>query len=312
MIGKYTIYEWLLFFYVYSFLGWIFESAYVSFKERKWVNRGFLMGPFLPIYGGGAVMMLFASEPFKSNIPLSFLAGAFGATVLELITGMVMESIFKIKYWDYSTKKYNYKGYICLSSTVVWGFFTVIMNQVLHPRVEWALAAVPVLPMHILFAVITILLIVDIALSVKEALDLRDMLERMENLREEMLRLRRRADVVIACLDDSWREFAENNPAADRVGEIYKGLELRYNKLKQSVADLDILPETQKAELAELKEWFQTVYQKLEHFRKGKTRSARGRRLRIRITGNPTMTSVRYRFSLEALKERFRESQNED
>ena len=58
MIGKYTIYEWLLFFYVYSFLGWIFESAYVSFKERKWVNRGFLMGPFLPIYGGGAVMML--------------------------------------------------------------------------------------------------------------------------------------------------------------------------------------------------------------------------------------------------------------
>ena len=111
MIGQYSLYEWLIFFYIYSFFGWIFESVYVSLRKKRWVNRGFLLGPFLPIYGGGAVMMLFVSEPFKSNLILTYFAGAVGATLLELVTGMVMESIFKVRYWDYSDRKYNYKGY---------------------------------------------------------------------------------------------------------------------------------------------------------------------------------------------------------
>ena len=64
MIGQYTLQQWILYFYVYCFLGWIFESCYVSFRKKEWVNRGFLHGPFLPIYGSGAVMMLFVSEPF--------------------------------------------------------------------------------------------------------------------------------------------------------------------------------------------------------------------------------------------------------
>ena len=82
MIGQYTVFEWLLFFYTYSFLGWVFESCYVSIRKKRWVNRGFLKGPFLPIYGGGAVMMLFVSYPFKENLILTFFAGAVGATLL--------------------------------------------------------------------------------------------------------------------------------------------------------------------------------------------------------------------------------------
>lgn len=309
MIGQYSLYEWLVFFYIYSFLGWIFESSYVSLKSRRWVNRGFLEGPFLPIYGGGAVMMLFVSEPFKYNFLLSYVAGAAGATLLELVTGVVMESIFKVRYWDYSYKKYNYKGYICLSSTIAWGFFTVIMNQCIHPLILRFTAMVPTLLLHIVSGLVSVYLAFDIYISVKEALDMRDMLEKMENLREDMLRLRRRADVVIACLDESWREFVENNPAADKAGEIYKGLELRYNKLKQNVAEIEFLSDSQKEELAELKERFNTVFRQMEHFRKIKLQRRRKMRLRIKILGNPTMTSTRYHFSLEALKEKFRDAQ---
>lgn len=312
MIGQYSLYQWLIFFYIYSFFGWIFESSYVSLRKKKWVNRGFLMGPFLPIYGGGAVMMLFVSEPFRSNLILTYFAGAVGATLLELVTGIVMESIFKIKYWDYSSKKYNYKGYICLSSTIVWGFFTVLMNEGIHPWITAFLKTVPVLPLHIVFGIVSVLFIVDLAVSVKEALDLRDMLEKMESLREEMLRLRRRADVVIACLDDSWREFVEKNPAADRFGEIYKGLELRYNKIRQSVMEKGILTDDQRNELGELKERFNVLIEQLEKLRKGKTHTRLRKRLRIRILGNPTMTSTRYPVSLESLKERFRESREEE
>ena len=312
MIGQYSLYEWLIFFYIYSFFGWIFESVYVSLRKRRWVNRGFLLGPFLPIYGGGAVMMLFVSEPFKSNLILTYFAGAVGATLLELVTGMVMESIFKVRYWDYSDRKYNYKGYICLESAVLWGFFTIAMNQAVHPAPLRLLAAVPALPLHVVFGIVSVFLVFDIISSVKEALDLRDMLEKMESLREEMLRLRRRADVVIACLDDSWREFVENNPAADKAGEIYKGLEFRYNMLRQRVSELDILNDVQKEDLAELKEWFSTVFRKLERFRSEKLHQGRRRRLKNRILGNPTMTSVRYRFSLEALREKLWESRDEN
>lgn len=309
MIGQYSLYEWLIFFYTYSFLGWIFESCYVSLKSGRWVNRGFLEGPFLPIYGGGAVMMLFVSEPFKSDFVLSYLAGAAGATLLELVTGIVMESIFKVRYWDYSYKKYNYKGYICLSSTIAWGFFTVIMNQCIHPMILRFIDIIPTLLLHIVSGVVSVYLVFDIYISVKEALDMRDMLEKMENLREDMLRLRRRADVVIACLDESWREFAENNPAADKAGEIYKGLELRYNKLKQNLAEIDLLNDSQKEELAELKEKFNTVFRQMERFRKARLHRRRKMRLRIKILGNPTMTSTRYRFSLETLKDKFRDAQ---
>lgn len=312
MIGQYSLYEWLIFFYIYSFFGWIFESVYVSLRKKRWVNRGFLLGPFLPIYGGGAVMMLFVSEPFKSNLILTYFAGAVGATLLELVTGMVMESIFKVRYWDYSDRKYNYKGYICLKSAVLWGFFTIAMNQAVHPALLRLLAAVPALPLHVVFGIVSVFLVFDIISSVKEALDLRDMLEKMESLREEMLRLRRRADVVIACLDDSWREFVENNPAADKAGEIYKGLEFRYNMLRQRVSELDILNDVQKEDLAELKEWFSTVFRQLERFRSEKLHQGRRRRLKNRILGNPTMTSVRYRFSLEALREKLRESRDEN
>lgn len=312
MIGQYSLYEWLIFFYIYSFFGWIFESVYVSLRKKRWVNRGFLLGPFLPIYGGGAVMMLFVSEPFKSNLILTYFAGAVGATLLELVTGMVMESIFKVRYWDYSDRKYNYKGYICLESAVLWGFFTIAMNQAVHPALLRLLAAVPALPLHVVFGIVSVFLVFDIISSVKEALDLRDMLEKMESLREEMLRLRRRADVVIACLDDSWREFVENNPAADKAGEIYKGLEFRYNMLRQRVSELDILNDVQKEDLAELKEWFSTVFRQLERFRSEKLHQGRRRRLKNRILGNPTMTSVRYRFSLEALREKFWESRDEN
>ena len=303
------MYEWLLFFYIYSFFGWIFETTYVSVCEKRPVNRGFLRGPFLPIYGGGAVMMLFISEPFRNNLILTYFAGVVGATMLELATGIVMESIFKIKYWDYSRKKYNYKGYICLSSSVVWGFFTIAMNEIIHPLILKGLAALPALPVMVVASVVTVLLVFDISVSVKEALDLRRLLESMEEVQREILRIRKRADVVIACLDDSWRDFVENNPALDKAGEIYKGVELRYNKIRQSVMEMDILTEAQKEELGELRVRFASVLDKMEQFRG--MRKNKGSGIRSRILRNPTMTSRIYRSSLEFLKERFRESGEE-
>ena len=82
----YTWYQWLTFFYLYCFFGWVFESSYVSLKEHHLVNRGFLRIPMLPLYGTGAIMMLWVSIPVQDSLVLTWAAGVVGATVLELFT----------------------------------------------------------------------------------------------------------------------------------------------------------------------------------------------------------------------------------
>ena len=307
MIGQYTVFEWLLFFYTYSFLGWVFESCYVSIRKKRWVNRGFLKGPFLPIYGGGAVMMLFVSYPFKENLILTFFAGAVGATLLELVTGMLLEAIFKVRYWDYSNQKFNYKGHICLSSTIAWGFLTIGMNEVLHPGIIGILALLPERPVRIVMGLVTCFLLTDITISVREALDLRNLLVGMEDMRKEMLLMRRRVDVIIACMDDSFREFVEAHPGLEHMEEIYKSVEKRYVKIRQSLPSFDKMPNNQKQELRELKEKFSQLKEK--HLRLQKKG---GSSLKSRILGNPSMVSKHYKLSLETLKEWIKEEQTEE
>ena len=108
----YTLGQWLLFFFLYCFLGWVWESCYVSARQRRWVNRGFLHGPLLPIYGFGAVIILWATLPVRGSLPLIFLLGMLAATALEYVTGAAMEALFKVRYWDYSKQPCNLHGYI--------------------------------------------------------------------------------------------------------------------------------------------------------------------------------------------------------
>ena len=119
----YAWYHWITFFYLYCFFGWIFESTYVSFKQHHFVNRGFLRLPMLPLYGSGAILLLWVSLPYQDNLILVYIAGFIAATALEYVTGAVMERLFKVRYWDYSDKKFNINGYICLGSSIAWGFF---------------------------------------------------------------------------------------------------------------------------------------------------------------------------------------------
>ncbi len=218
-------YQWMTYFFIYSFLGWIFESTYVSLKERRWVNRGFLKGPFLPIYGSGAVMMLVVSRPFADDPVLIYIAGFIGATLLELVTGAAIEAVFKVRYWDYSYQKLNYKGYICLSSSVAWGFFTIGMTRWLHPAVCNLIAAVPETAGSILFAVVFTNFSVDVVLSVREAVDMRDVLIRMESVRHEIQILKKRADVIAAVVDDEIKGITNSTSEALGINQLLKSME---------------------------------------------------------------------------------------
>lgn len=182
----YTWYQWLLIFYTYCFFGWIFESTYVSCKTRRFVNRGFLRLPMLPLYGTGAVMMLWVSLPLKHNVFLVYISGMIAATVLEYVTGWAMERLFKMKYWNYSNQRFNLNGYICLSSSVAWGFLTIFLTEIVHPPISRLVLLLHPIPALITVGAVTVMFTADAVQSVRAALDLAKVLDAMTKMRAEL------------------------------------------------------------------------------------------------------------------------------
>lgn len=129
----YHVIQWFL---VYSILGWVVESIYMSFCNRKLTNRGFMRSPVCPIYGVGALSVYFLLRPFSDNLLLLYILGCIFPTLLEWLTAKLMLLIFGEVWWDYSEKPFNYKGILCLESTVAWGFYTLGLFLFLHNHVE--------------------------------------------------------------------------------------------------------------------------------------------------------------------------------
>ena len=202
----YTWYQWLAFFYVYCFLGWIFESTYVSLKQKRLVNRGFLRLPMLPLYGSGAVMMLWVSLPVRDSLPLVYISGFIAATALEYVTGAataleyvtgaVMERLFKVRYWDYSSQPFQLHGYICLSSSIAWGFLTILMTDVIHEPIARTVLAVPPVILLICDFVISVLFTADAYESIKAALALGHTLEAMTKLKADIEELQSKIELL--------------------------------------------------------------------------------------------------------------------
>ena len=130
----YHIIQWFL---IYSILGWVVESIYMSICNRRLTNRGFVKGPICPIYGVGALTVYFLLRPVGDNLYLLYFLGCVIPTLLEYVTARLMPSIFGEVWWDYSEKPFNYKGILCLESTLAWGFYTLGLFLFLHRGVEW-------------------------------------------------------------------------------------------------------------------------------------------------------------------------------
>jgi len=220
----YQWFQWLLFFYVYCFAGWCIESTYVSIKKKKLVNRGFLKVPLLPLYGSGAVMMLFVSIPVRDNLFLVFLFGMIAATVLEYVTGACMERLFKVKYWDYSNSKFQLHGYISLGTSLCWGLLSVLLIQVIHKPVETFIFNLDMKAGHILAVAISIIFITDYIASVRSALDLANILEKLTRLKTEW-------EEVKDQLDDIKLDVKK------QLGDIYESTEQRLEEMKESAVD---------------------------------------------------------------------------
>ena len=183
---SYHFREWLSFFYFYCIFGWCFESTYVSVKDRHLTNRGFLRGPWLPLYGSGAILVLWLTLPFQETPALVYVVGAIGATVLEYVTGEAMVRLFKVRYWDYSSQKFQYRGHICLSSTIAWGFLSLLMVYAVHKPVEQFIFWMHEEVVSVLTFGITVFIVYDFSNAFRKAMDLRELLIQAELLCGEL------------------------------------------------------------------------------------------------------------------------------
>jgi uncharacterized membrane protein len=205
----YTFNTWVFFFYVYCFLGWVWETCYVSVKKGQWVNRGFLRGPFLPIYGSGAIVVLIFTLPFRMDAGLVFVVGMVSATILEYCTGVAMERMFHVRYWDYSNQKLNVNGHICLTSSIAWGVFSVILTLYGHTLVEKLVVFMNINLIEFIVFAITVYFSIDVYESVREAINLREVLVNLENSNEDVKRLQRHFDVAYAFYGTEIKERSE-------------------------------------------------------------------------------------------------------
>ena len=229
---SYSFQQWLLFFYIYCFFGWCFESTYVSLRKHRFVNRGFLHSPLLPIYGSGAVVMLLVTLRIRSYAVLMFFAGMIGATALELVVGLVMEAVFEVKYWDYSNQKFNYKGVICLSSSLCWGFFTVLLNKVIHQPVEAFVLGLPAAAVTVTVCVISVIFLCDTVVSVKVALGIRDMLDARVRLKKELGELQEGISEQLGTIRAALGE--KSSAAKEQMGALLDSLGERVAELSQT------------------------------------------------------------------------------
>lgn len=163
MINHFTLYELLWLFFLYSFAGWILETVAATLKQRKFSNRGLVNGPFCVIYGIAAVLMSVGLQELTGF--WLFLFAVIYATVIEWIAGHWIERAFHERWWDYSNRRWNLDGYICLSASLFWGLLGYIAVRWTNPLTFNLLALLPAFLTEIILLVLIVVMCIDILAS---------------------------------------------------------------------------------------------------------------------------------------------------
>lgn len=157
----------VLLFLIYSVFGWIIEGIDMLIMTKKIVNRGFLIGPYCPIYGFGALFIIIALDKYKNDALVLFVMCVLSCGILEYMTSLVMEKIFKTRWWDYSKNKFNINGRICLETLVLFGLGGLIISYFINPFIISVLNLIPSIILNIFTFIFFVIFIVDVIISCK-------------------------------------------------------------------------------------------------------------------------------------------------
>ena len=163
----YKICYWFFFFMIYSFIGYLTEITSCSINNKKLiVNRGFCLGPYLPIYGFSSVIMNIFLAKYSKDIITLFVMSAFVCTLMEYMTSLILEKIFHARWWDYTEKKFNLSGRVCLENSCLFGLGGVFIVSILHPFLDELVSMIPHNVLIILSIVLFVIFMIDVIITV--------------------------------------------------------------------------------------------------------------------------------------------------
>lgn len=270
------MYEYLWFFIVYAFLGWCTEVAFAAVDLGKFVNRGFLNGPICPVYGFGVVAVISLLTPIQENKLILFLGAVIVTSVIEFLTGWILEIIFKQRWWNYSDFPFNIKGYVCLKFSILWGLACLLVMEIVHPGIIQLISFIPINLGWIILIILYIILVIDIFATAQTILKINKQLEEANKIAEK----------IHSFSDDIGKKISTRSmKVANRLEESKKITE----ELKTNV--LSNL-KSSKEQLEYLKEQRENILNK-NFFGK--------RRI---IKAFPKITSPKYKLELEHIKDK--------
>lgn len=170
-----------LYFITYAFLGWICESAYKSIFRKKMINSGFLNGPLCPIYGFGAMLIIYLLTPIQNNPVLVFLLGVVSTSILEYFTSWLLEVLFHMSWWDYSKHKFNINGRVCLLNATMFGMMSLFVMYIVHPFTESIISKIDINVQTIIAGLLLVMIVIDLVVSTVSVLNMNKSLQRIHD-----------------------------------------------------------------------------------------------------------------------------------
>lgn len=160
-----TLLLYFIYLFCYSIIGWTAETLFIILKTKKFVDRGFLIGPYCPIYGWGSILMVLYLTQYKDNILTVFILGVVICSILEYLTSYFMEILFKTRWWDYSNKKFNLNGRICGENCLLFGLGGIIVIYLIHPTLSKLILSIPTNIFINISIILMIIFIIDNIIS---------------------------------------------------------------------------------------------------------------------------------------------------
>ena len=247
--------EIALLFFIYSFLGWCVEVAFVAVTAGKVTNRGFLNGPVCPIYGCGMIGVLLALLPVEKNIWLLFLGGMVICSAVELFGGWILDKIFHMRWWDYSDEKFNIGGYVCLAFSFMWGMAVVFAVKFVHHPIMAVVKKIPFQIQVIIVVVCGVVFVVDMIVTLKNLIGINKSLGQLDKLAESLhtvgdqlkdvvgnsaITVAEKAEEGMEILDEKTADSRERiagvrEESAERIAKQLKELEEKRDAIMESL-----------------------------------------------------------------------------
>ncbi|NMW84585.1 hypothetical protein HKO22_02355 [Peptoniphilus sp. AGMB00490] len=221
---------YLMYYFIYAFVGWVVEVSYHAVTVGKFINRGFLSGPYCPIYGFGAISVIyFLTDIAEKNKFVLFLGSMLIATLIEFLSGFLLEKIFHERWWDYSDRKLNIGGYICLEFSVIWGMFCFLLYEAVHPVVRNLVDLIPFVALKYLDIGLAIIMTIDLIATVNTIIGLNQKMKTIDKISKD---IRKISDMIGIKVYDKTVEIENKQEALKNKAEIVE-IESRIKELRE-------------------------------------------------------------------------------